>query len=56
MTFATAGSVFLIGDYVFNHVVGVVTSAATLLWWLSWFLVLPLYLRRKHHAHNTESM
>jgi len=45
---AVATSVFLIGDYLYNHVVATVLGLAMAAYWSLWFFVLPLRIRQRH--------
>jgi hypothetical protein len=47
LTFAVGASVFLIGDYLYGHAIGITIAAAALLWYLTWFFGFPLVLRRR---------
>ena len=45
LTFAVSASVFLVGDYLYGHLLGVVMAAFVFLWTATWFFALPLYIR-----------
>jgi len=45
---AVAVSVFLIGDYLYNHVVATVLGVAMAAYWVTWFFILPLRIRHGH--------
>ena len=47
---AVAASVFLIGDYLYGHIVGAVLSVAMAIYWTTWFFVIPLRIRSHHRA------
>lgn len=55
LTFAVAGAVFLVGDVVYGHTVGIATSLSTLAWWTSWFFIVPLWLRRRRQQEASTS-
>ena len=45
---AVATSVFLIGDYLYNHAVATILGLAMAAYWSLWFFVLPLRIRQRH--------
>ena len=45
---AVAVSVFLIGDYLYNHVVAAVLGGAMATYWTLWFFLVPLRIRQRH--------
>src|SRR4051794_15032836 len=45
---AVAVSVFLIGDYLYNHVVATVLGLAMAGYWTLWFFALPFRIRHRH--------
>ena len=49
---AVAVSVFLIGDYLYNHVVGAIFGLAMGVYWTTWFFVVPLRVRRAHRSER----
>lgn len=49
LAFAVAASVFLIGDYLYGHVIGAVFSFVMLAWTSIWFFALPLAIRVRGH-------
>ena len=44
LIFAVAGSVLLVGDFLYGLTIAIVLAAVTLLWWSGWFFVVPLRL------------
>jgi tellurite resistance protein TehA-like permease len=51
---AVAVSVFLIGDYLYGHAVGITLGLAMGLYWTLWFVLLPLWIKR-HGDQSTRS-
>ena len=47
---AVAVSVFLIGDYLYNHAVAAILGIAMGAYWTLWFFVVPLRIRRHHRG------
>ena len=45
LTFAVGAAVFLIGDYLYGHLIGTVIAVFVFLWTSTWFFALPLYIR-----------
>jgi hypothetical protein len=45
LAFAVAASVFLVGDFLYGHLVGALVAAFTFAWTATWFFLLPLYIR-----------
>jgi hypothetical protein len=52
---AVTASVFLIGDYLYGAGAGVAVAAAVLVWWATWFFVVPLSVRRRRQPASTSS-
>ena len=48
LTVTVAGSVLLVGDFIYSATVGVILAVVTLVWWCGWFFVTPLTLRATH--------
>jgi hypothetical protein len=48
LVFAVSASVFLVGDYLYGHVLGTVMAVLVWLWTATWFFALPLYIRFSH--------
>lgn len=48
LIFAVAGSVMLVGTFLYGLTIGLVLSAVTLVWWTGWFFLLPLRMRTLH--------
>jgi hypothetical protein len=58
LLFAVSTSVFLVGDYLYGHLVATITAAGVTVWTAVWFFALPLWMRVKHGhraADNTSS-
>jgi len=49
---AVAVSVFLIGDYLYNHAVAAVLGGAMAAYWTLWFFVVPLRIRQRHEGES----
>ncbi|HMC70236.1 MAG TPA: DUF6328 family protein [Mycobacteriales bacterium] len=49
---AVAASVFLIGDYLYGFVTGLVLALGMGAYWSIWFFVLPLHIRQHHRARD----
>jgi len=45
---AVAVSVFLIGDYLYNHAVATILGLAMAAYWTLWFFIVPLRIRQRH--------
>jgi hypothetical protein len=59
LVFAVSASVFLVGDFLYGHTLGIVMSAMVGLWTAGWFFALPLYIRFSHGhwaVEHTSSM
>ena len=59
LTFAVGAAVFLVGDYLYGHIIGTAMALFVFLWTSTWFFALPLYIRfKKGHwaAESTSSM
>ena len=48
LTVTVAGSVLLVGTYIYSTTVGAILAAVTLLWWCGWFFATPMVMRRGH--------
>jgi len=55
LTLAVAGAVMLVGDYLYGLVVGTVLGGVALLWWVSWFFLIPLALRARHNRREAST-
>lgn len=55
LTLTVAGAVWLIGDYLYDGMLGVVVAVVTLLWWALWFFALPVRMRLDHRRDGTIS-
>jgi hypothetical protein len=55
---AVATSVFLIGDYLYNHAVATILGLAMATYWTLWFFIVPLRIRQRHgdERETTSSM
>jgi hypothetical protein len=53
LTLTVAGAVWLIGDYLYGVVVGVVLAVLMLAWWGLWFFALPVRMRAHHRRTGT---
>jgi hypothetical protein len=45
LAFAVSASVFLVGDYLYGHLLGAVMAAFVFVWTSIWFFALPLFIR-----------
>jgi len=55
LTLTVAGSVFLVGTFIYSIAVGLVLGIVALLWWLAWFFAVPLQMRRHHERLDRTS-
>lgn len=57
LIFAVAGSVMLVGTFLYGVAVGTLLAGVTLVWWSGWFFLLPLRIRVVHRrtASSTSS-
>lgn len=54
LVFAVSASVFLVGDYLYGHILGTIMAVVIWLWTAGWFFALPLYIRFSHGHWATE--
>ena len=55
LTFTVAGSVLLVGTYIYSFTAGAALAAVTLVWWCGWFFATPVYMRVRHRSDDTHS-
>ena len=55
LLFAVSASVFLVGDYLYGHMVGAITAVGVTVWTAVWFFALPLWMRLRHGHRAADS-